>query len=520
MIQLLDTTLRDGAQGYGISFSKQDKLRIIKLLDKLGIDIIEAGNPAASISDAELLSKSIPLSHARLAAFGSTRHKDTTPRTDPSLNAILNTAAPVAVIFGKCSPSASVQVIRTTPEENLNMIFQSVEYLVKNGKTVIFDAEHFFTSYDEDPDYALKALLAAQSAGAQSVCLCDTCGGTLPDRAAEVVSEVCKSLSIPVGIHAHDDSGLATALSLAAVKAGATSVQGTLSGIGERCGNANLSTIIPNLVLKMDKKCLGGDLSQLTRTTRAVAEICNISLPGSLPFVGKNAFAHKAGMHVDALSKQKGSYEHVDPEIVGNSRKILLSEYSGRVSVSKKLEGLDPELAKDEELARELTATVKQMEHDGFRFEGADASFELLALRTKGLLKNYFTLDLFKVMEEQPFLGASTNASAMVKITVSGQSEISAAEGSGPVDALDKAMRKALLVFYPAIGSMHLSDFKVRVLDSSFATGASVRVMIESSDGVSFWSTVGASTDIIEASTIALVDSMMYKLYKDEKCNM
>lgn len=521
MIQLFDTTLRDGAQGYGISFSVQDKLRIIKLLDELGIDIIEAGNPAASISDAELLSKSIPLSHARLAAFGSTRHKDNIASLDPSLNALASTAAPIAVIFGKCSKSDCINVIRTTPEENLNMIFQSVEYLVQKGKTVIFDAEHFFTSYKEDADYAIKALLAAQDAGAQSVCLCDTCGGTLPGEVSKVVSRICSLLSIPVSIHAHDDSGLATAVSLAAVEAGASGVQGTLNGIGERCGNANLSSIIPNLILKMNRRCLiNGDLSSLTRTCRSVSEICNILLPRSLPFVGKNAFAHKAGMHVDAISKQKGAYEHIDPDAVGNQRKILLSEYSGRVSVSKKLEDLNPELAGDEELARSLTATVKRMEHQGYRFEGADASFELLALRTKGLLKDYFTLDVFKLIDQQSSPETPTTAMAMVRVSVSGQSVTDTAEGRGPIDVLDRALIKALSVFYPAAASIQLTDFKVRFLDTTPTAGTSVRVMIERTDGVNFWSTTGASTDIVEASAIALVDSIIYKLYKDEKSKM
>ncbi len=519
MIQILDTTLRDGAQGYGISFSMLDKLRIIKLLDELGVDIIEAGNPAASISDAELLSKSIPLSHARLAAFGSTRHKDNTAKDDASLNALANTVAPIAVIFGKCSVSDCTNVIRTTPEENLNMISQSVEFLVSKGKTVIFDAEHFFTAYKEDADYALKALLAAQNAGAQSVCLCDTCGGTLPGEVAKTVAHVCSRLSIPVSIHAHDDSGLATAVSLSAVEAGASGVQGTLIGIGERCGNANLSAIIPNLILKMNRQCLiNGDLTSLTRICRTVSEICNILLPRSLPFVGKNAFAHKAGMHVDAISKQKGAYEHIDPESVGNKRKILLSQYSGRVSVSKKLEDLNPELAHDEELARSLTATLKTMEHKGYRFEGADASFELLALRTKGLLKNYFDLNVFKLIDEQASLETPTKASAMVKVTVSGQSVTDTAEGRGPIDVLDRALCKALAVFYPSVASIQLTDFKVRFLDTTPAAGTSVRVMIERTDGVSFWSTMGASTDIVEASAIALVDSIIYKLYKDEKC--
>lgn len=518
-ITTLDTTLRDGAQGCGISFSAQDKLRIIRLLDELGIDIIEAGNPAASPKDAELFSRSISLKHSRLAAFGATRRKGISPQEDPSLRALADSGVDIAVIFGKCSPRDCELVLGVSPQENLDMISQSTEYLVRSGKQVIFDAEHYFRSFHSDPEYAIACLRAAQEAGASEVCLCDTCGDCLPDAAARSVAKAVSALSTPVSIHAHDDSGLATAVSLAAVSAGARGVQGTLTGIGERCGNANLSSVIPNLMLKMGYECIPRSrLEKLTGITRAVAEICNITLPGSMPFVGSNAFAHKAGMHVDAILKQEGAYEHIHPETVGNQRRILLSEYSGRSSVLKKLEDMNPELAGDKELARTLVSTVKQMEHDGYRFEGADASFELLALRTKGMLRSYFTLDLYKVMEDQPFLGASTNASAMVKITVNGQSEISAAEGKGPVDALDKAMRKALLVFYPSIAAMHLTDFKVRVLDSSLATGSRVRVMVESTDGVSFWSTTGVSTDIIEASTIALVDSIIYKLYREEKC--
>ncbi len=517
-ISTLDTTLRDGAQGCGISFSLRDKEQIIYLLDELGIDIIEAGNPAASPKDAELLSSRFSLTHARLAAFGATRRKDCAPKDDPALAALGACNADIAVIFGKCSLTACREVIRTTPEENLRMISQSVEYLLSCGKEVIFDAEHFFDSFNENPDYALNCLMAAQSAGAAQVCLCDTCGGTLPSKAAEAVAAVTARLQIPVSIHAHDDSGLATAVSLAAVEAGAVGVQGTLTGIGERCGNANLSTVIPDIMFKLGLDCITREqLERLTPTVRAVAEICNTALPGSLPYVGKYAFSHKAGMHVDAIIKQKGAYEHIPPESVGNRRQILLSEYSGRGSVIKKLENYDPALAGDEKLAQHLAAAVKQLEHDGYRFDGADASFELLALRTKGLLKDYFRLELFKVMQEQVSPDAATSASAMVKIAVNGQSEMSAAEGLGPVDALDKAMRRALTVFYPSIAQMRLTDFKVRVLDSSMATASQVRVLVESTDGVSFWSTTGVSTDIIKASTTALVDSMVYKLYRDDK---
>lgn len=517
-ITVLDTTLRDGAQGYGISFSVQDKRQIIAELDALGIDIIEAGNPAACPKDAELLAEPFALSHARMAAFGSTRHKDNTPEIDPSLAALVACACPIAVIFGKSSKTDSIEIIRTTPEENLRMIADSVAYLTQKGKEVIYDAEHFFDGYIEDPEYALSTLLAAQQAGAASVCLCDTCGGTLPGDAARIVECVTKALCIPVSIHAHNDSGLAAALSLAAVQAGATGVQGTLIGTGERCGNACLSTIIPNLVLKMGCECIAADrLQNLTGACRTVAEISNILLQSDLPYVGKNAFSHKAGMHVNAILKQKGAYEHIAPESVGNKRRVLLSEYSGKGTLLKKLENVDATLAHDQAFVEELLRTVKQMEHAGYLFEGADATFELLALRTKGTLKRYFNLDSFKVMEEQSFLGAPTNASAMVKITVGQRSELSAAEGKGPVDAMDQAMRRALLVFYPAIKQMRLTDFKVRVLDSSAATSARVRVMIESSDGVHYWTTLGVSTDIIEASALALTDSMLYKLYQDEK---
>ena len=420
-------------------------------------------------------------------------------------------------IFGKSNAEDVRSVLGASLEENLRMIYESVDLLVRQGRKVIFDAEHFFDGYNEDKEYALAAITAAHEAGARTICLCDTNGGRLPGEIYDIISQL-KSKGFELGMHAHDDIGCGVANTLSAVQAGAVHVQGTLLGMGERCGNANLSAIIPTLMLKLGLDCIPPQkLCLLTKQARTVAEISNVVLPANLPYIGKMAFAHKAGMHIDALSKRPGAFEHIQPDAVGNKRRILLSELSGRSAVIKKLSAIAPELTKDAQITSALTERLKELEAEGYQFEGADASFELLVQRELGNLSEYFKLEQFKVIEEQVTGKTRTASSAMLKLSVGNQSELTAAEGNGPVDALDEALRKALERFYPAIIDMHLVDYKVRVLDSKSATGARVRVLIESSDGKNYWVTVGVSSDIIEASAIALVESMVYKLYKDEK---
>lgn len=517
-VEILDTTLRDGAQGAGISFSLQDKLNIVSALDKLGIHIIEAGNPASNESEREFFRrlKDIPL-NSSIAAFGSTRHKNTPVSADEGLIKLLSAETQYVSIFGKANAQDVRSVLGTTLEENLRMIYESVQLLVSQGRRVIFDAEHFFDGYIEDSEYALAALTAAHEGGAQTICLCDTNGGRLPSEIYNIASRL-KETGFNLGIHAHDDIGCGVANTLSAVQAGFSHVQGTLLGMGERCGNANLSAIIPTLMLKLGMDCIPQQkLRLLTKQARTVAEIANVLLPANLPYIGKMAFAHKAGMHIDALSKRQGAFEHIQPELVGNKRRILLSELSGRSAVIKKLSVIAPELTKDAEITGALTDRLKELEAEGYQFESADASFELLVQRELGNLSEYFRLEQFKVIEEQVTGKSRTASSAMLKLSVGSQSELTAAEGNGPVDALDEALRKALERFYPSIVEMHLVDYKVRVLDSKSATGARVRVLIESSDGKNYWVTVGVSSDIIEASAIALVESMVYKLYKDEK---
>ena len=517
-IELLDTTLRDGAQGAGISFSPQDKLNIVSALDKLGVHIIEAGNPASSESEQEFFRrlKDLPI-NASISAFGSTRHKNSSASSDEGLIKLLSVQTEYVSIFGKSNAEDVRSVLGASLEENLRMIYESVDLLVRQGRKVIFDAEHFFDGYNEDKEYALAAITAAHEAGARTICLCDTNGGRLPGEIYDIISQL-KSKGFELGMHAHDDIGCGVANTLSAVQAGAVHVQGTLLGMGERCGNANLSAIIPTLMLKLGLDCIPPQkLCLLTKQARTVAEISNVVLPANLPYIGKMAFAHKAGMHIDALSKRPGAFEHIQPEVVGNKRRILLSELSGRSAVIKKLSAIAPELTKDAQITSALTGRLKELEAEGYQFEGADASFELLVQRELGNLSEYFKLEQFKVIEEQVTGKTRTASSAMLKLSVGNQSELTAAEGNGPVDALDEALRKALERFYPAIIDMHLVDYKVRVLDSKSATGARVRVLIESSDGKNYWVTVGVSSDIIEASAIALVESMVYKLYKDEK---
>jgi 2-isopropylmalate synthase len=513
---ILDSTLRDGAQGEGISFSIEDKLNIVSALDRIGVSYIEAGNPGSNPKDIEFFRRisGIKLKNSVLAAFGSTRRKDTAVDRDPTLASMLSAGTETVVIFGKSWDLHVTDVLHTTPDENLRMIEESVRYLREHGREVIYDAEHFFDGYKANPDYAMMTLRAACRGGASCTVLCDTNGGCFPSEIKDITSAVIGEIDTMVGIHCHNDTGCAVANSISAVEAGARHVQGTFLGFGERCGNANLSTIIPNLQLKLGYKCLPDpSMAQLTSTARYIAEISNIPVLGYEPYVGNSAFAHKAGMHADGVSKVSRSFEHVDPEVVGNHRRFLISEMAGRTSIMQKLKTVCPDLCKDSPETRAIIEKLKELEYQGYQFDAAETSFELVVMRQLRRYHPFFELVNFRIIGEKP-VSEGYNSSATIKIRVGDKEEITAAEGEGPIHALDRALRKALEVFYPELRKSRLSDYKVRVLDPQQATAAKVRVLITSTDGEDVWSTVGVSTDIIEASWIALVDSIEYKLLK------
>lgn len=513
---IFDSTLRDGAQAKGISFSVQDKLKIAKILDKLHIDYIEAGNPGSNPKDAEFfeLMKRNKLKHAKLTAFGSTRRKNVSVEEDANLKALLMAQTDCVSIFGKSWDVHVKEILKAGLSENLRMISETISFLKSNGKEVIFDAEHFFDGYRENPEYAMMTLRAAYESGADSLCLCDTNGGSFPDFIYDTTEAVKAAFPVQIGIHAHDDGGMAVANSIMAVKAGASQVQGTIVGYGERCGNANLSTIIANLQLKKGYDCIPGEkMKLLTETVREVAEISNINMPSNMPYVGDNAFTHKGGMHVDGVMKKASSFEHISPSAVGNTRKILMSEVAGRSAILEKVRTFMPDITKDSDEAAKIINMVKSMEHQGYQFEGADSSFELEVRKILGKHKKFFELQKLNVVEEQTS-DERKRAVATIKVQVGDQPEITAAEGDGPVNAIDTALRKALEVFYPEIGEIRLTDYKVRVLDSQLATAAKVRVLIESTDGRHDWTTVGVAVDIIQASCKALMDSIEYKLLK------
>jgi 2-isopropylmalate synthase len=516
-ITTFDSTLRDGAQAEGISFSVEDKLNILRTLDKLGIDIIEAGNPGSNPKDIAFFEalKAVELRHAELCAFGSTRRPGIAPEDDANLSAILETGTPYAAIFGKASAFHVETIIGTTLEENLAMVEDSCRFLTERGVSVIFDAEHFFDGYKLNADYALAVLQAAERGGAVSLALCDTNGGSLPAEVAAVIRELRKTITAEIAIHAHNDIGVGVANSMAAVEAGATQVQGTFLGYGERCGNANLSTIIANLQLKMGYDCIETDgIQNLTSAAIKIAEISNFALSGKEPYIGKSAFAHKGGMHIDAVLKAPSSFEHIPPETVGNSRRILMSEVSGRGTIIQLINEVDPTIDKHSEAATRVMDRIKELEYEGYQFEGAESSIRLLIRKELGKFKPFFQIEDFKTIGEKPVAGRAISASAVVKVSVDGKEAINAAEGDGPVNALDKALRKTLETFYPSIRDLRLTDFKVRVIDQG-ATASKVRVLIESTDGQDIWSNVGVSTDVIEASLIALVDAVEYKLLSD-----
>lgn len=507
-IEFLDTTLRDGAQAVGISYSDLDKKTIFTILDEFGIDLIEGGDPTSNPKDSEFFANT---SSKKLVAFSSTHRKGVDVKKDTSLNSLVEANTSIVSIYGKASAEQAINVLGITKEENLDIIKDSVKYLVSKGKRVIFDAEHFFDSYMIDDEYALSTLNAAANAGADTLVLCDTNGGNLPDKIFNIVRTVVNKFpNAKIGIHAHNDCGMAVASSIMAVEAGATHVQGTFLGFGERCGNANLSTIIPNLVLKghCETNC---NLELLTKVANHIAEISNITLDHSMPYVGSSAFSHKGGTHSDAVLKYKSSFEHVSPEVVGNEHQLLISEMAGRSVVINKLINIFPNMNKDNPKVQEILDEVKLLESKGYQFENADASFILLAKKMLNGFKPSFKLVNYTIT-------ATNEGEDLAKVSIKVGDSISTVEekGNGPVNALDKALRKALEIYYPQIEEVSLIDYKVRVVDSASATKAIVRVLITSKDKTNTWTTVGVSTDIIEASWDALVDSIEYKLSHNE----
>ncbi len=524
-IQLYDTTLRDGAQREGVSFSVVDKLDITRKLDEIGVHFIEGGWPGSNPKDVEFFEKaqSLTLSHAKLVAFGSTRHPKGKAQTDANLRALANAGVKVVTIVGKSSDLQVTQVLETTLEENLSMIADSIGYLKAKGLTVFLDAEHFFDGFKTNPDYALRVLEVAAEAGADCLALCDTNGGALPDEITVAIEAARKLTTIPLGIHAHNDSGLGVANTLAAVNAGAIQVQGTINGYGERCGNANLCSIIPALKLKMGIDCVTNEqLAKLTEVSHFVSEAANLPPDPFSPYVGSSAFSHKGGLHVAGITKWADSYQHIDPTQVGNQPRVLVSELSGKRNIIYKSreKGIDLPLQGKE--AEKLLEQVKLLESRGFQYENAEASFELLLHRAKPDYQPPFTLVDFMVIVESRRRSPTRKSpedslsEVMIKVKVGTEVIHTAAEGNGPVNALDEALRKALLQFYPSLAQVRLVDYKVRILEESGGTGSQVRVLIESSDSVEEWRTVGSSTNIIEASWLALADSLEYWLLKQK----
>jgi len=516
-VKLYDTTLRDGAQGEGISYSAMDKIRIAQELDNLGVDYIEGGWPGSNPKDMEFYLKMAKqrLKNSQLVAFGSTRRAHAKANQDNNLKALLKSQAKVVTIFGKTWDLHIKDVLKTTLDENLNMIKDTVSFLVSRGLTVFYDAEHFFDAYNADKDYSLKCLLTAQEAGAKAVVLCDTNGGTITSELTKIIREIRPKIDVWLGIHCHNDADLAVANSLAAIEAGADMVQGTINGYGERCGNADLIPIIANLKLKMGVDCIAnGKLKELTRVSHFVSEISNMKQRSDQPYTGSSAFAHKGGVHINAVMKNPKTYEHIDPHLVGNRSRILVSELAGKTGVLIRAKELELDLHKEDANTKKILRLLQKLEHQGYHFEAAEGSLELLIKRALKKYKKFFDLEGFRVVIEKRS-DKKLTSEAIIKLKVKGIKEHTAAEGDGPINALDNALRKALKDFYPTLSKMHLSDFKVRVLDEKAGTAAKVRVLIQSQDETDNWSTIGVSENIIEASWQALVDSVEYKLLKD-----
>ncbi len=518
-IELFDTTLRDGTQGEAINLSVQDKLLITEKLDDFGIDIIEGGWPASNPRDEDYFKRvrKLKLSHAKICAFGSTARYPDKVKEDPNIQGLLHSETPVISIFGKTWRFHSKMSLGLTDEENEQLIHESVRILREHGRRVVFDAEHFFDGYKDDANFALRMIRAAEAAGSDVIVLCDTNGGSLPHEVTRIVADVKKNLKTPVGIHAHNDGGVATANSLTAIDQGAVHVQGTINGVGERCGNANLCNVIPNLKLKMGHTFQADiQIDKITSLSHFVYELMNMVPDNRAPFVGTAAFTHKGGIHVSSILKDRRMYEHIDPKLVGNQQHVIVSDLSGQSNIRYKAKQLGIELPDDKEFSKNFVQFIKSLEFEGFQFDGAEASFELLLLTELKEYEPYFKVTYAKtnvLFDEK----AQKYAEAVLKVKVGDEIEHTAADGNGPVNALDKALRKALKRFFPEIKEAHLVDYKVRVLGENDGTAARVRVLVESSDGEHTWSTVGVSEDIIEASLQALSDSLNYKIYKNEQ---
>jgi 2-isopropylmalate synthase len=528
-IEIYDTTLRDGTQGEGFNLSLQDKLLITQKLDELGVDYIEGGFPLSNPKDAAFFRevKSLKLRHAKVAAFGMTRRRGIKAEDDPGMKALLDAETPVVTIVGKSSEYQVTTVLGVSLEDNLKMIGDSIRLLRSAGRQAVYDAEHFFDAYRANPQYALKTVLAAQEAGASVLCLCDTNGGTMPEHVAEAVAAVVRETSARVGIHTHNDCGLALANALAAIRSGASHGQGTINGVGERCGNMDLLPFIANLRIKYQLDCLAGDtLKHLTETSRYVYEIANLNPVTGQPYVGSSAFAHKGGMHVHAVQKDASTYEHVSPESVGNSRKVLVSEMSGQSNIAAKA-GKKFDIEQDKDALRRVLGRVQDLENQGYQFEAAEASFELLLRREIGRYRSFFQLDHYRCVILRQ-VGQEPVSEVTVKLRVGDVVEHHVAEGDGPVNALEGALRRALRPHYPQIDRVHLTDYKVRVINSSDETAAKVRVVIEckrdrgtsaaeSDSPKEIFGTIGVSTNVIDASWQALVDAYEYHLIQIEE---
>ena len=515
-IALYDTTLRDGTQGEKIALSAEDKLRIVRKLDEFEIPYVEGGWPGSNPKDVRFfkMARKIPFQATRLTAFGSTRRPQTKAEDDRNIKALLRTEVETVAVFGKSWDLHASKILGASLEENLAMIEDTISYLKKQDRLVVYDAEHFFDGYKHNPAYALRTIKAAVKGGADTVVLCDTNGGTLPHDISAAMKKVMAQITVPVGIHAHDDCGLALANAITAVRAGATMVQGTINGYGERCGNTDLISAIGNLQLKMGYTCIRADkLKRLTELSRYVSEVANVPPLNQRPFVGKSAFAHKGGVHVSAILKDPAAYEHIEPEAVGNRRRVLVSDLSGKSTIAYKAREMEIKAEGNGYDSEKIVDEIKKLEDQGYQFDAAEGSLELLIKKVTGQFVEPFKLESFRVIIEKNRSGPST-AQATIKISVGEDYEITAAEGDGPVNALDNALRKALTKFFPQIEEMGLVDFKVRVIDGSGGTAAKVRVQIESRDPREIWSTIGVSENVIEASWQALVDSVQYKLSK------
>lgn len=516
-ISIYDTTLRDGSQAVGINFSMQDKIRIAKELDKFGIDYIEAGWPGANPKDSLFFEeiRKHDIKHSKIVAFSFTKRAKVSFEEDQILQALIASRADILTVFGKTWDLHVTKALGITLDENLELISSTMSYLKDKGFPAFFDAEHYFDGFKENPDYAIKAIMAAEKGGADQIILCDTNGGCLPEEIAEITRAAKSVVKTPLGIHVHNDGGLGVANSLAALAAGAESVQGTINGYGERCGNADLCAVIANAVLKLGYDCsCAPRMNCLTEVSRFVSEVANLSPNERAPFVGHLAFAHKAGVHVSALQKDSRTYEHMNPDVVGNIRHITISDQSGRSNIQFKAKELGIDIKDDPKAIADILSRIKTLEDKGFQFEGADASLELVMKEALGEYRPFFNLKGFRIISEKKENNEDTQCEASIKVEVNGKVEHTAADGNGPVAALDAALRKALEVFYPEICEVRLTDYKVRVLNEKAGTGAPVRVLINQMRGDDEWGTVGVSENIIEASWQAMVDGIEYMLYK------